>query len=264
MTKDLHILITNDDGIFAPGIFHLYNAVKSKVRKISIVAPASEKSGAGLSTTLKKPLHIHDIKWHHDDKTSAWSLNGTPADCVKMAISVILDEKPDLIISGINRGPNSGRNVLFSGTVGGIIEGSLRGIPGIAFSCVDFREPKYSEVEKYIHPIMEHFVKHPFPEESVINVNFPKAKIGIKGMKFSRQGKGYSIENPDQRTAPSGLKYYWLGGKWQGYEEHEDSDITHLNNGFISVVPIDVSDLTHNKHFDDHREVFESNLSKHF
>jgi 5'-nucleotidase len=262
MKDKLHVLLTNDDGIHASGMFFLWKALKEKV-KISIVAPSSEKSGSGLATSLKKPLHIHTIKWH-DETTKAWSVNGTPADCVKLANSTILEEKPDIILSGINRGANSGRNVLYSGTVGGIMEGVLRGIPGIAFSCIDFETPNYHMFEKYIYPIVEHFIDHPIPNGTMININFPDAQNPIKGIRFARQGKSYFTENLDKRVNPMGTPYIWLGGRWIDFEEHENSDIAFLKQGYISAVPINVNDMTHHEMIEKHKNTFEEKLSKHF
>src|SRR5574338_1188667 len=142
MNKKSHILITNDDGIKAPGIQHLWSALKD-FATISIVAPKTEQSGVGLGITIRSALHIEEFAWEELD--SCWSVTGTPADCVKMALSVLLPSPPDLIVSGINRGTNAGRTVLYSGTIGGVIEGILRGIPGIAFSSFDMANTEYAQ-----------------------------------------------------------------------------------------------------------------------
>ncbi|MBM3184535.1 MAG: 5'/3'-nucleotidase SurE, partial [Chlamydiae bacterium] len=164
------LLITNDDGIHAPGLRHLWESVRA-FADVAIVAPIMEKSGCGMSITWGKPLRIQSVIW--DNETSAWSLNGTPADCVKMALSVLLDRPPQLIISGINRGSNAGRTVLYSGTVGGTIEGALKGIPGIAFSFSDEEVPPLSATQEYIFPLIQYFLEHPLPSETILNVNFP-------------------------------------------------------------------------------------------
>ena len=135
MTNRPFLLITNDDGIHAPGLKHLWEAVAEHA-ETSIVAPATEKSGCGLSITWAKPLRVHPIEW--ENKTPCWSVSGTPADCIKMGLNVLLDKPPHMILSGVNRGSNAGRTVLYSGTIGGVIEGALKGIPGIAFSFCDF------------------------------------------------------------------------------------------------------------------------------
>lgn len=259
MSKRPFLLITNDDGIFAPGIKHLWEAVRS-FADLAIVAPHSEKSGSGLSITWTRPLLIQKISW--EDGTPAWSVNGTPADCVKMALSMILEKKPDLVVSGVNRGSNAGRTVLYSGTIGGIIEGVMKGIPGIAFSFSDFEAPSVDVTQKYIIALIQDALKHPLPTGSFLNVNFPlKAQEGIKGIKLSRQGKGHWSEAPEQRTHPEGTPYYWLGGEWRTFDEEPDSDVTHLAQGYIAAAPIHVSDLTDRAVFASHKERIDSLFS---
>ncbi|MBN1914807.1 MAG: 5'/3'-nucleotidase SurE [Parachlamydiales bacterium] len=258
--KNPYILITNDDGIHAPGILTLSTSLKKAEYEFAIVAPSSEKSGAGVSTSINKPLHIHPFPWQ--DKIPAWSVNGTPADCVKMAISVILKKKPDLILSGINRGANSGRNIFYSGTVGGIIEGTLRQIPGIAFSIDDFYEPSYEKLEKYIHPIIQYFLNNPLPIGTLVNVTFPQSSLEIKGFRMVRHGQGYLTENPVQRIHPEGRHYYWLGGKWADVVEEEDTDIALLKQGYITVVPIQINELTDHKILQQHKDPFEETFKK--
>lgn len=250
------ILITNDDGIQAQGIKHLWNALKD-LAEITIVAPAHEQSAVGVSITIRMPLHIHRIDW--PEKVSAWSVTGTPADCVKMAMNVILDSKPDLVVSGINRGSNAGGNVLYSGTVGSIIESLFQGIPGIAFSCVDFFKTDYSKTEKYIPKIVDYVLKHPLPAGSLLNVNFPENVHEIKGIKLARQGKEMWVEDPHKRHHPleEDHVYYWLGAKLKQFEEHVDSDITWLSKGYITAVPVHVRELTDIAHLNQSKSHFE-------
>lgn len=255
------ILITNDDGIYAPGIRHLWNALKA-VGDITIVAPSAEQSAVGLSITLRSPLRIHQVDW--PEKTAAWSITGTPADCIKMGLKVILDnEKPDLIVSGINRGSNAGRNIMYSGTVGGTIEGIFQGIPSIAFSCVDYFETNYNKVEEYIPKLVDYIIKNPLPSGTLLNVNFPEHKHEIKGFKLARQGQELMIEDPHERNHPAeGHSYYWLGAKLRQFEEHEDSDIKWLSRGYITAVPVHVGELTDLAHFNVSREHFDNNLNE--
>ncbi len=237
-----YLLITNDDGIGAPGIKHLWQAVHKKA-DVAIIAPHQEKSGSGLSITWTKPLHIRPFPW--EKETPAWSLNGTPADCIKMALAVLLEKKPDMIISGVNKGSNAGRTVLYSGTIGGVIEGILKGIPGIAFSFSDAEEPPLSVTEKYIFPLIQHFLKNPLPYGTLLNVNFPyRCKERIQGIRMAKQGKSYWKEAPDRRVHPEGAPYYWLGGAWGSVEEEPDSDVALLEEGYIAIVPIQVGELT--------------------
>ena len=172
-----------------------------------------------------------------------------------MALSVLLKRQPDLILSGVNRGANAGRTVLYSGTVGGVIEGVLRNIGGIAFSFSDVHFPALGSVKRYIRSITEHFLKNPIPKGSFLNVNFPlECTQGVKGMRMARQGKGYWVENPDRRIHPEGTAYYWLGGQWSKHEEESDSDIALLAQGFITAAPIFVGDLTDQQLLKKHQE----------
>lgn len=234
------ILITNDDGILAPGIRHLFEAL-SDFADVSVVAPAIERSGAGLGITLRKPLLIEPVEW--PSCSHVWKVTGTPADCVRMGLSVILGFTPDLIVSGINRGSNAGRTVLYSGTIGGVIEGILRHVPGIAFSCADYDSPDYASTQPYILDLVKHMLEHPLPKGIFLNVNFP-ATNQIKGIRMARQGHSYWIEDPLERQHPEGHSYYWLGGKWLDLTEHPDSDVLLLQEGYATAVPIRAHELT--------------------
>lgn len=249
----------NDDGIHAPGLKHLWEAVHENA-KVAIVAPQAEKSGCGLSITWTKPLHVRPIAWEMN--TPAWTVSGTPADCVKMGLAVLLKEKPDMIISGVNRGSNAGRTVLYSGTVGAVIEGALKGIPGIAFSFSDDEAPPLSMTKKYIFPIIRHFLKHPLSAGSLLNVNFPyNCKDGVKGFRIARQGKSSWQEAPDRRIHPEGAPYYWLGGTWGALEEESDSDVALLHQGYITAAPIHVTQLTCEASFQQHKAMTEKSLN---
>ena len=251
------ILITNDDGIEAEGLKYLWETLVDAA-EVYIIAPMSEKSGAGLSITLQNPILIQTVPW--EKGTKAWKINGTPADCVRMAMSVILDSPPDLIVSGINRGSNSGRNVLYSGTIGGVIEGALRNVPGIAFSCVDFAAPDYKKVQPLIYPLVKHLLEHPLSQGTVLNVNFPD-KQEIRGVKLARQGRGYWIEDPEHRVHPEGHSYFWHGGKWDEHDEHEESDVHLLKQGYAAAVPIHVNELTDLKLYHERRSHFDELFS---
>lgn len=255
-----HILITNDDGIHAPGIRHLWNALSTHA-KLTVVAPSSEQSAVGLSTTIRHPLRLEKVCW--TGASDIWCVTGTPADCVKLALNVIFEKRPDLVVSGINRGSNSGRNILYSGTVGAAIESVMQDIPAIAFSCRDYySDPNFLEVERYIPSIVRHVLDHPLPKGSLLNVNFPEKELGaIKGFKMTRQGKEYWAENPDKRTHPSeGHAYYWLGAKVKNSPEAEDSDISWLRKGYIAAVPIHIDDLTDHRHLEKAKDLFESSF----
>ena len=247
-----YLLITNDDGIHAPGIKHLWQSVH-EYAETAIVAPLFEKSGSGLSITWGKPLMIQSVHW--EGNAPAWSINGTPADCVKMALAVLLERRPQLIISGINRGSNAGRTVLYSGTIGGVIEGAMKGIPGIAFSYSDYDSiPSVDVTKKFIFPLIQYFINHPLPPGTILNVNFPYASKEIKGVRIAMQGKGHWSEQPDKRIHPDGLPYYWLGGCWRSFEEEPESDVALLEQGYITAVPLQIDQLTHPEVFSTHKE----------
>lgn len=253
------ILITNDDGIYAPGLKHLWHLVH-EYADVAVVAPLFEKSGAGLSITWGTPLMINPVKW--ENETPAWSVTGTPADCVKMALSVLLKRRPQLILSGINRGSNSGRTVLYSGTVGGVIEGAMKGIPGIAFSFSDYdTTPSIEFTKSYILPLIQHFLETPLPPTTILNVNFPYISNEIKGLRIAKQGKGHWIEQPDRRIHPDGLPYYWLGGQWHVCEEDPESDVALLEQGYITAVPLQVGELTHAAALSTHKEAIEQKFN---
>jgi len=260
MSEKPFILLSNDDGIRAPGIKHLWSVLHEHY-DIAIVAPHREKSGTGLATSMLRPLHIFEEKW--ENNTPAWKVTGTPTDSIKLALSVILDRKPDMIVSGINRGSNAGRNVLYSGTVACVIESVLRNIPGIAFSCYDLDNPNYEETKSYVPHIVDHFLKNPLPSGTLLNVTFPQKDLEIKGFKMARQGKGRWFETPDERKHPKGHLYYWLGGKLEFNDaENQDTDTYLLNEGYITAAPIKVSELT-DRHFleaqkDDFESIFEN------
>jgi 5'-nucleotidase len=168
-----------------------------------------------------------------------------------------------MIISGVNRGSNSGRDVLYSGTVGGIIEGAYNDLPGIAFSFSDFELPPLSVTKRYFFPLISHFLAHPLPQGSFLNVNFPlNSKNGINGFKLTKQGRSRWLESPDRRTHPQGNSYYWLGGKWLTHEEEDpESDVAWLEKGYVSGAPIHVGELTDRTVLNSHKERAEGHIN---
>lgn len=251
-----NILITNDDGIHAPGIRALWKELSTWC-DVTVIAPAKEQSATGLSITIRDPIRLEKHRW---DETEVFAITGTPADSVKMAISVLMDKKPDLIVSGINKGSNAGKNILYSGTVSAVIEGALRGVPGIAFSCFDFIDPDYTLATPHVSAIVRYAIENPLPEGTLLNVNFPEKKMApYNGLKFCRQGKGYWIEKPDARSHPSeGHSYWWMGLQHALYDEHTESDISALATGWISAVPVYVSDLTNTALLAANKALFET------
>lgn len=259
MKKRLHILITNDDGIHANGIHNLWNSLRDHA-DLTVVAPSCEQSAVGLSITLRQPLKIEEIRWSNDS-SQIWSVSGTPADCVKMGLHVIMDKRPDLIVSGINQGSNLGRNILYSGTVSAAIEATMQGIPAIAFSCKDFyTEPDYQSAAKYIPDIVHYILDHPLPEGTLLNVNFPEKGLGAyKGFKMASQGHDLWGENPDKRFHPcKGETYYWLGSKLKVGKETDGSDDKWIKEGYVTAVPVHVGNLTDHVHLEKAKNHFEN------
>lgn len=261
MTKRPYILVTNDDGIFAPGIKHLWEAL-IPFADVTVVAPANEQSGVGCSLTIRRPLHIQSIPWHNGHY--AWKVDGTPVDCVKMAINTVMDRLPDLICSGINLGANHGRNFLFSGTVGAAIEGCMRGIPAVAFSAYNMSEPNFEGAAAYVPDIVKHLLESPLKPHTLLNVNFPDcASSDIQGLKLTRHGRQYWIENLAKRQHPAhDHTYYWMGCKLIEMDEHDDCDVKWMEKGYIAAVPIELHDLTHYEEIKQRKQSFEQLFDK--
>jgi len=256
MSQKPFFLLTNDDGIHALGIKHLWDAVH-EFADVAIVAPDSEKSGSGVSITNFKPIRISQVAW--EKNTPAWSITGTPADCVKMGVSVLLDRTPDFVLSGVNNCSNSGCTLFYSGTVGGAIEGALRGIPSLAFSFSDPSLPPLGSARTLLASLVKHFLANPIPSGTLMNINFPKnCPQKINGFRMAKQGRGYWIEHPDHRTQPEGISYYWLGSRWSDHPEDPESDVALLEQGYVTAVPLCIENLTHHELLEKHRSSFES------
>lgn len=264
MSHKPKILITNDDGVHAPGIRQLWSVLKD-FADVTVVAPATEQSATGMSITLRRPLQIEKAYWGDEEARSAniWSVNGTPADAVKIGLSCIVNEQPDFVVSGINKGKNSGRNVLYSGTVSATMESVLHDVPGIAFSCFDYHYIDFALATQHVKELINYFLENPIPRGTLINVNFPSAQASFRGFKFTRQGKEYWMEDPHKRIHPAeGTSYYWLGCKLSEYEEEEDCDVTWLKKGYATVVPLQVSDLTHQEFYTSNKTHFENSFKE--
>ncbi len=261
MKKRPRILISNDDGISAPGLKSLWKALhEADFADLVIIAPSSEKSGAGVSITWDRPMTIRKTEW--TNATPAWSVDGTPADCIKLGTRIILENAPDFIVSGINAGSNAGRNVLHSGTVGAVIEGLFRGIPGIAFSCENGERPNFHVAEKYVAMMVNYVMENPLPAGCFLNVNFPHAaQDKVKGFRLTRQGKGRWAEDPSLHLETDTGPSYWLGGKPEESTEEEDCDIALLREGYLTAVPIHVHELTDREELEKRRYSFDSLFS---
>ncbi|MFD2543413.1 5'/3'-nucleotidase SurE [Lacinutrix gracilariae] len=238
MTKKPLILVTNDDGITAPGIRTLI-AVMKTIGEVVVVAPDSPQSGMGHAVTLDSTLHLEQV-YIDDGDQKEYSCSGTPVDCVKIAKSEILDRKPDLCVSGINHGSNSSINVIYSGTMSAALEAGIEGIPSIGFSLLDYNwNANFEAAATFAKSIALNVLKNGLPEGVVLNVNFPKLeKEEIKGVRICRQAKANWKEEFDKRVSPQGKEYYWLTGKFVNLDKGEDTDEWALQNGYVSVVPV--------------------------
>ena len=239
------ILITNDDGITAPGIRALVEAVQG-LAEIIVVAPDRPQSGMGHAITIGEPLRMNEVDIF--DGIKAYQTSGTPADCVKLAKSIVLHRKPDLCISGINHGSNASINILYSGTMSAAMEAALEGIPAIGFSLLDFsHHADFSLAKQVAHTLSKKVLEDGLPLHTLLNVNIPKCSMEEhKGMKICKQGNGSWNENFDTRKDPRGVAYHWMVGSFMHKDQDADSDINVLEQNYTSIVPIQ-SDLTHYK-----------------
>lgn len=236
------ILITNDDGITAPGILALIESVKL-LGQVVVVAPDKPQSGMGHAITIHNPLRLHRVNMGKD--IEAWSCSGTPVDCVKLAVDKVLHRKPDICLSGINHGANHSINVIYSGTMSAAIEASIEKIPSIGFSLLDYSyEADFSTAGKYAAIIVEKILAKKIDEHLCLNVNIPAAKDElIKGIRICKQAYAKYDEDFDERKDPTGKKYYWLTGEFKNFDKAKDTDVWALANNYVSVVPVQF-DLT--------------------
>lgn len=238
MTK---ILLTNDDGINAPGLFALYESIRT-MGDVTVVAPDTEMSAVGHAITLTDPLRVEKI--NKRGEFFGYAVSGTPADCVKIAVWALLDEKPDLIISGINLGNNTGISIIYSGTVSAATEGTILEIPSFAISLVAYRNPDFRYAAKFAKKMANIILEKGLPIGTLLNVNVPNVKEEeIKGVLVTRQGKAVYREHFDKRTDPWGRSYYWMAGEKVELEEEEFVDDSALKNNQVSITPIQF-DLT--------------------
>ncbi|QQS50369.1 MAG: 5'/3'-nucleotidase SurE [Bacteroidota bacterium] len=237
------ILVTNDDDITARGIAALVEALMD-LGDIIVVAPEEPQSGMSHAITVKHPLRIRTIK--KSEEYSMYAVNGTPVDCVKLAINQILTRKPDLLVSGINHGSNSSTSILYSGTMGAALEGSINHIPSIGFSHANYsRDSDLEAARQYARQITEMVLENGLPRSVCLNVNIPEGGYDdILGIKICRQTMGYWKEEFDRRLDPVGKEYFWLTGEYHNHEpEATDTDEWALKNRYVSIVPVH-SDLT--------------------
>ncbi len=243
MEKERLILVTNDDGIEAKGLKSLIRVAKMFGRVI-VAAPAEPQSGMSHAITVKIPLRA--LKMEENHSVDVYSCQGTPVDCVKLALNQFTDKKPDLLLSGINHGANSSTSVIYSGTMAAALEGLINGIPSIGISLLNIDpEADFSAAEEMAKRVIEKVLNEGIPENICLNVNIPDVSLDkIKGIKLCRQNKGFWKEEFDKRTDPGGKNYYWLTGEFFNSEPGiEGTDEWALKNNYVSIVPTKI-DLT--------------------
>lgn len=239
------ILVTNDDGVTAPGINALIEVMKT-LGDVIVVAPDKPQSGMGHAITINSTLRIQKLNIH--EVLDEYSCTGTPVDCVKIAVNKILHRKPDLCVSGINHGSNMSINVIYSGTMSAAVEGAIESIPSIGFSlCDDSIDADFTASKKVVEVIALNVLKNGLPKDVCLNVNIPKAKHSeLKGIRICRQARANWIEELDERKDPGGKTYFWLTGKFENYDAgQEDTDVWALENNYVSVVPVQFDMTAH-------------------
>ena len=240
--KRPNILVSNDDGIDAPGIYALVLELK-KIGNVSVVAPDKQQSAVGHAITMNYPLRV--TKFTKNRKFFGYAIEGTPADSVKLAVRTLLDEKPDLLVSGINHGSNTAINVIYSGTVSAATEGTVLGIPSIAVSLTTFNEPDFRFAAIFARKLAAFILKKGLPEGTLLNVNIPPVKEKeIRGVRITRQGKTRWDDTFEVRRDPANKEYYWLKGKLEVLDRSPDTDQIAVMNNYVSITPIqfDVTD----------------------
>ncbi len=254
MQKPL-ILVTNDDGITAPGIRNLVEFM-NEIGEVIVVAPNSPQSGKGHAITINSTLSYEEINL--EGPQTDFALNGTPVDCIKFALNKVLTRKPDLVVSGINHGANSSINVIYSGTMSAAVEAGVEGLQAIGFSLLDFSwDADFTQSKDFIQNIVRKVLNNPLPKGVVLNVNIPNLpKEEIKGIKVCKQAYAKWEESFDERINPHGKKYYWLSGYFNNMDESENADENALEQGYVSVVPVKF-DLTAYEYLEELKGVME-------
>jgi 5'-nucleotidase len=238
------VLVTNDDGVTAPGLQALVEAVQH-LGEIYVVAPDSPQSGMGHAITINSPLRLDKVNLN--ERHNWYQCSGTPVDCVKIAIDKILHRKPDLCVSGINHGSNSSINVIYSGTMSAAMEGAIEGIPSVGFSLLNYSlDADFTASKHYVSQIASNVLSTGLPSGTLLNVNIPNLPLSIlKGVKVCRQANAKWVEEFDERLDPNKRKYYWLTGKFVNNDIGDDTDEWALANGFISLVPVQFDFTAH-------------------
>lgn len=237
MTDRPLILVTNDDGIFAPGIRTLVEEAKA-FGQVLVVAPDKPQSAMGHAITIHSFLRLQRADLM--EGVEAWSCSGTPVDCVKLAIYKVLGgRKPDLLLSGVNHGANISINVLYSGTMSAAVEGAMEGIPSVGFSLMDHGiEADFSQVRPVVRSVVGNVIEHGMAAGTCLNVNVPRnTGVPLKGMRVCRQAKANYKDEFETRLDPGNKEYYWMRGEFEGADHGHDTDLYAVENGYVSIVP---------------------------
>ena len=235
----MRILLTNDDGIYAPGLRALRAELK-KLGQVTVVAPATEQSAVGHSITLLTPLLVQEVLDEHDQPLIGWAVEGRPADCVKLALLELLPEPPDLIVSGLNAGSNAGINVIYSGTVAAAVEGAFFRRTAIAVSLeYDKKITDFPTAARHARNVIEQIMARNPAEGSLFNVNIPVLERGpVRGVRVLPQNVTPYAEKYDRRVNPRGRTYFWTSPEFTCPEPHPDTDVTALDEGYITITPL--------------------------
>lgn len=239
----MKILITNDDGASAPGINVLADIIR-QIADIDVVAPDRDQSASSHSLTLLRPLRVKRLKDRH------FSVDGTPTDCIHMAIRGLLKHRPDMVISGINDGGNLGDDILYSGTVAAALEGRFLGAPAIAVSLMSGEERYYETAAVVAKNLVLQLVRDPLPKETILNVNVPNVPLDeLQGFEITRLGSRKLADGLEIQQDPHGRTIYWIGPQGSEQDSSQGTDFFAINHNRVSVTPLEV-DLTHYKSFD--------------
>lgn len=232
----MRILVTNDDGIHAEGLYRLAKAM-ARLGEVTVVAPLVERSAVGHALTLTDPLRVEKV--FHDGVLFGRAVNGTPADCVKLAMRMLMEQPPDLVVSGINHGANTGHNVIYSGTVSAATEGAILSIPAFAISRAWSMEPDFEPAAEIAVEVAERIMGHHLPDGILLNVNVPALpREAIHGFRVTEQGQGRFVEAFETRIDPRGKTYYWQAGETLIPDRGETIDDTALEEGYVAITPI--------------------------
>ncbi len=237
------ILLSNDDGINAPGLKAAYSGLKN-LGEVFVTAPESEQSAVGHAITIADPLRVREV-FENGDRFG-YAVDGTPADCVKIAVLALMERKPDIVVSGINHGGNYAANIIYSGTVSAATEGTILGIPSVALSMNSFIDHDFSRAVRLALPIIKETAEKGLPDGTLLNVNFPEPSIEHKGVKVCRHSDRKFQVKFEKRHDMRGLQYYWQGGEMDLADPDPQTDIRAVEEGYTTITPIRY-DLTDQK-----------------